>query len=110
MTVTITRNDDIRLSTTLKENGSAKNVSAATNITAAIVSTDGNTQYAQSAALSSGETGADWANGIVVVVIPAASTGTLPKGQVTLEIQVTLSSEKTTWYDDSILSRHGSIA
>ncbi len=108
MSVVITRGDDIRIATTLKENGVAIDVSAATTITAAIVSTDGATQYAE-AVQASGEVGADWANGIVVVVIPAASTTLLPGATVTLEVQVLQATEKNTWYADTILSRIGSI-
>ena len=108
MTVTVTRSDDINLTVTLQEDGSFKNITGA-EVKASIVSKDGTQSYA-TATQSAATPGANYALGVVVVLIPAASTTTLPAGPVTLEIQVDVASEKLTWYDDSLLSRIGSIA
>ena len=43
--IIVTRGDDVRIPVTLKVDGSAENVSGATDITAALTSRDGQTQY-----------------------------------------------------------------
>lgn len=109
MTVILTRSDDVNIPVTLKTDGVVDDVSAASDITAALTSRDGNTQYGVQAQ-SSSTTGADWTNGVVVVLFAAAQTGTIPAGGIRLEIQVTLASVKSTYYFDGIESRIGTIA
>lgn len=107
MTVTITKGNDVRLITTLTEDEGIKDVSAATNIAAALISRDASVTYCKNLSLSSTDPDANWALGVVVVTFPAADTGTLPEGSVTLEIQTTISALKNSWYSDAIKSRHG---
>lgn len=105
--VTVTRSDDIRIILTLTENDAAADVSSASNIAAAVTSRDGKTSYVQNLDLDPNDPDADWANGVVVVTFAAADTGDLPNGGVRLEVQVTKSGLKNTWYADAIDSRIG---
>lgn len=110
MTITVTRNDDISLPVTLRRDGFTLDLTAATDITAALTSRHGGpTSYVQ-AVQSSVTAGADWSKSLIVCVFTAANTDTLPHGGIRLEIQVTLAGKKTTWYSDAIQSRIGAIA
>lgn len=91
--------DDWAITTTLKKDGSAYNVSGAT-ISAAVVSLNRKEpiQAIAATAQSSGTTGANWANGVVVSKFPASATALVTTyGTLYLEIQVTLGGEKETW-------------
>ncbi len=109
MRITVNNGDDVRIITTLTEDGGAgKDVSAAGNISAALTSRDGKTTYCSNLALAIGDPDAAWATGVVVVTFAAADTGTLPTGGgIRLEVQVTLSTLKTTWFSDAIDSKNG---
>lgn len=91
-----TSGDDWRLGFTLWEAGSAKNVSAATAIQAALRTTSGETAIAATAQ-SAGTTGASWATGIVVAAFTASQTASLPAGDYQLEVEVTIGGVRTTW-------------
>lgn len=88
--------DDWRLGVTLYNNGSVVNLTGAT---VQVQVLDAN-EYAMVAATSqsSGTTGADWTNGILVIAIPAASTGTFMRDcMYYLRVIVTQSGVVTTW-------------
>ena len=92
----ITSGDDIQIKAILTTfDGAVADVSAAT-ITAALQDTNGN-QLIASTAQSSGTAGADWANGVVIVVFADTLTGSLEAGPAYLQIQVTISGTRTTW-------------
>lgn len=103
--------DDWDISITLNKDGAAYDVSTATDISAAVVSDNGiaPTTIIAAATQSSVATGADWANGVVVVEIPNASTDVTPQNAY-LEIQVTLGGKKTTWPRNNIVIKKGTIA
>ena len=103
--------DDWAISVTLNKDGAAFDVSTATDISAAIVNNDGTnpTTIISAVTLDSGATGADWANGVVVVEIPNASTDVDPQNAY-LEIQVTIAAKKTTWPRNNIVIKKGTIA
>lgn len=103
--------DDWEISVTLSKDGVAYDVSTATNISAAVVDNDGinPTTIISAVTLSSGATGADWTNGVVVVEIPNASTNVNPQNAY-LEIQVTIAAKKTTWPRNNIVIKKGTIA
>ena len=111
MRVTVTRSDDIRIIATLTKDGAVEDVSAASNISAALTTRDGQTSYVQNLALASGDVDANWALGVVVVTFAAAGTGTLPiGGGIRLEIQTTIAALKTTWFSDDIDSKNGVLS
>lgn len=91
--------DDWAITTTLKKDGSAYDVSSAT-ISAAVVSLNRKEPIEMIAATaqSSGTTGADWTNGVVVSKFAAAATALVTAyGTLYLEVQVTIGGEKETW-------------
>ena len=94
--------DFVRLSSlTDADTGDAWDVSAATDISATVISSDCTTQYCDEVTLSSGDSGSDWANGVVVISIPAATTadiGDHVSGKVTgmIAVQATIGGVKTT--------------
>ena len=112
MSVELFTADDWDIEFTVKKDGAAFNVSAATDISASIVDSDGIDPQTIIAAVScdSGATGADWANGIVLIEIPAASTDVTNLGQAWVELQVTLDSKKQTWPRQPITIKKGTIA
>ena len=103
--------DDWDISVTLKTDGVATNVSGATAIKAAVVTNNADNPTALIAAVtaSAGATGADWANGVVVIEFPAASTG-IATGEHLVEVQVEESSKKKTWPRIPITVKAGVIA
>jgi len=86
------------------DTGVAWDVSGATSIIATVVSSDRATQYCAETTLSDGDTGSDWAGGVVIVNIPADTTGTI-SGYITgrergmIELQVDKDGRKTTVRD-----------
>jgi len=112
MSVELFTDDDWDIEYTVKKDGAAYDVSAATNISASVVDSDGIDPQTVIAAVTcdSGATGADWANGVVIIEIPAASTGVTTLGQVFIELQVTLGGKKQTWPRKAIIIKKGTIA
>lgn len=103
--------DDWDILVTLKVDKVAYDVSAATAISAAIVSTDDSTVTELISATAQSNTGdADWANGIVSCVFAAANTAITTYGRAYLEVQVTLSGAKQTWPRQLIDIKKGIIA
>jgi len=104
--------DDWDIVVTLKKDGVAFDVSTATAIQAAVVSDDGTapTTIVSAVTLDSGATGASWATGVVVIEIPAATTGALTSQRAYVEIQVTLGGKKSTWPRQPIDIKVGTIA
>ena len=97
----IVTGDGIDLAVTLKKNSAtfaiASNSPAAT-VTAAIISGDHSTQYIAGTVQSSGATGADWDNSLVIVAFTAAQTAKITyTGNALLEVQVD-DSGKTTFF------------
>jgi len=103
--------DDWNISITLKKDGAAYNVSTASEILASVVSDDQNapSTIVGAVACSSGTTGADWTNGLVVIEVPNATTSPLTAREAWVEIQITLGSKKTTWPRQKILIKKGTI-
>lgn len=83
----------------LQEEGSPADLSAASDISAAIVSSDGNDAalLVGPVTCSAGASGANWAAGEVAIVFPSAQTDVTDYGTRYLEVQVTLNSLKKTW-------------
>jgi hypothetical protein len=104
--------DDWNLTANLLKDGEAYDVSTATDISAAIVDSDGINPQTLIAAVtcSAVATGADWTNGVVIIDIPAASTGITTYGQAYIEIQATLAAKKITWPRIPIVIKKGAIA
>lgn len=104
--------DDWVVSVTLERDGVAADVSAATSIDAAITDTnDANASIiVPQVSASAVEAGADWANGVVVLVFPAASTGITHYGAAYVEVQVTNGGRKQTWPRVKVQVRKGTIA
>jgi len=94
---TLVTGDDLRLPVALKINGAAFDAAAAT-IKARVVSLDHATALTAEAAQSPATPGANWAQSLVVVVIPATDTAVIASyGMALLEIQVA-SDIKETWF------------
>lgn len=104
--------DDWEISVTLKRSGVVYDVSTATDISAAIVSSNDDSVTTVIAAISQSAlaAGANWGAGVVVVEIPAASTGITDYGQKYIEIQVTIGGKKITWPRIPITVKKGIIA
>lgn len=106
--------DDWTLNMTIKQNGAVYDASAGT-IKAAVVHVANGvpSQEIADTAQSSGTTGADWANGLIVVKFPAAATAAVTKtGQtLLLELQVTdAGGEKITWPRQAFQVDQGTIS
>lgn len=104
--------DDWVVSTTLMTDDQIEDVSSATSIDAAVVSTDDDDSslLVGPVSLSASEPGADWANGIVVAVFPSADTGIDRYGSAFIELQVTEGGYKTTWPRIKIRVKKGLVA
>lgn len=102
MVLTVTKGDDIRFKAILKEDDLLADLSQSENIAAAITSRDGSTSYVQNLQLSSVDPEADWASSKIVVTFPKEESINLPTGGARLEVQVTRSGIKDTWYDDAV--------
>jgi hypothetical protein len=87
--------DDGTILATLKKNGVAQDVSAATDVKAAIRDEYELINGSQVTCTDTGN--ADWTNGVVEVIFPAANTTTMRPGVCSLEIQVNESSALSTW-------------
>lgn len=103
----LTIGDDFSRAVTIKSGDplSAKDISTATEVKAALVSTDYQTLYISAVTISSGDSGNDWSNGIVKVKFTAAQTADLTtyfteKGKARLEIQITIDGLKSTWHTE----------
>lgn len=68
-----------RFTITVKEDGTAKNISTATTVTVYLIASDdsNNGVIRLSTVASSGETGADFTNGVIVVNFTGVQTATL---------------------------------
>jgi hypothetical protein len=89
--------DDLRLPVQLTINGAVFDASAAT-IKARVVSLDHATALTPEVAQSSGASGANWSQSLVVVVISAAETAAIASyGMALLEIQAARDI-KETWF------------
>jgi predicted RecA/RadA family phage recombinase len=100
-----TAGDDWRLQVTLRDNGTAKDLSTAT-VSAALVDLGDEVAIAETAQ-SSGTTGATWASGVVVVAFDDAATDSLAAGSYRLKVQAIIGGVKTTWPDIAITVQSG---
>jgi len=112
MSLEVFTGDDWDISITLKKDGVVYDVSTATDISASVVTDDGTspTTLVSAVTCSIGATGADWANGLVVVEIPNATTTALSAQRAYLEVQVTIAAKKQTWPRQTIDIKKGTIA
>lgn len=104
--------DDWDFSVTLSQNGQPLDVSGATSIKIQVVDRNSRTPsiLISSITASSGDSGADWANGIVVFSFSAASTENITFDSAWLEIQKDENSKKTTWPRSRFDIQVGTIA
>jgi len=93
----IVTGDDVTLPVTLKKNGATFDMSSAA-VKAAIVSNSRTTKFTGDVAQSSGTSGADWLNSLVVVVFSSTDTAISATGPAWIEIQVDDGGLKTTWF------------
>lgn len=99
MTIPIlTTGDDFTLPVILKKNTLAFAISGGGIVKARLVSVDRQTMLSVEVNQVSSTPGADWANSLVVITLPAAATaGAQYQGLALLEIQVA-DSAKITWF------------
>lgn len=89
--------DDVALLVTLKKNGQTFNMSTASEVKAAVISTDkANTYIGPVIQADSG--GADWTNSLVEVLFNSTETNITEYGNALLEIQVIDNAKKTTFF------------
>ena len=86
MTHRIVQGDDISLTITVQEDGVAVDISSASLVTVALI----HAQTLQlSGVASSGASGADFANGVIVILFTAAQTATLTaNNELFVEVEV----------------------
>ena len=108
MSVTkIVTGDDVALSVTLKKNGAVHDLTGAT-IEALLIFSNGTS--APDAPITAIEaTPGDYANGIVTIPFSSTQTAAFPCLTGKLEIQVTQSEKKLTWFVDGIEVVKGEI-
>ena len=95
---TLVTGDDVTLPVTLKKNDATFSINPAASVKVRLVSSDHTAALSDEVAQSSLTSGADWAHSLVVVVLPAATSGVITTyGAAKLEIQVA-DSGKTTWF------------
>lgn len=92
----------------------AYDVSTATAIKATVTSLDGSIRYCDVLTLSSGDTGADWANGVIVYNFDPTTTAQIATyitkpTKALIETQVEINGGKYTWTQE-ILIRPGNIS
>lgn len=105
--------DDWDIPFTLLYKGSAKDVSTATDISAAIVTSDDASAklLIDAPTQSNAAAGADWGSGVVIVEIPRADTNITTYGKVYVELQVTMDGKKKTFGNrEWIMVQKGLIA
>jgi len=103
--------DDWDISITLNKDSVAYDVSTATEILGSIVSSDNNDPQTLigTVAADIAATGADWANGIVVLEFPATYTADVGPQEGYVEIQATIDGKKTTWPRSKVIIKKGTI-
>lgn len=108
MTIEITIGDHRELPVTLKKDGATFTIDPGATVKGALRNSAG--LITSEVAILEAETGADWANSLVVVVFDTTETAKLTAGDtVVLEIQVTESAEPLTWHIHGIKVRQGFI-
>lgn len=90
--------DDVRIERTLMIGDDAYDASGATSIKVAFVSTDHSTKLTADIEQDENASGADWANGVVIIEMAAADTADITDdGPAILELQVD-KTIKQTWH------------
>ncbi len=104
--------DDWSMVVTLNADGAPLDVSGATTIKAVIVSSNCQSAVAivPEEACNPAATGADWANGVVVIDFPKANTAITDYGTRYLEVQVTDGGRDTTWPRGRLTIKKGVLA
>lgn len=83
---------------------------SAWTVTATLYDLAAETQVGSSAAQSSGETGADWANGRVVVKLPAAASAAVDSGKYGLEVRAVNGVNERRWQHEDVQLKKGVLA
>ena len=91
----------------LVHNGTPLNVSAATALTAMVVSKDSRSAFSAAITLSGSESGANHTGGLVVAVIPRATTKSIPAGEYAIEVQATVATRVYRFRQDQIVVIRG---
>lgn len=106
----IVSGDDVIMPVTLRKNGNTFNIDAGAEVKASVISKSKSTTLIQPVTLSSGASGADWANSLVIVSFSSSDTANITKfGDATLEIQVNQENLKETFFSNIRLIK-GTIA
>ncbi len=112
---TIVTGDDVTLQLTLYEVDSAGTqtaveISGGADVAAVITSPDGSSAWSGEVALDDDHDDSDWANGIVVVQIPAATTDAIERyGHAALQVMVD-DGGRTTWLFPDLQIVQGQVA
>ena len=105
----IVTGDNVALQVTLKKNGSTFLINSGATVEASLIGNAHEEVFVAAVAQSSGTSGADWANSVVVVIFsPTDTENVTHKGEAVLEIQVD-DSGKTTFFADLEIAQ-GTIA
>lgn len=112
MAVEITTGDDASLSIALKYNDSPFVVDSGATVKASLTTLD-RVKLTADISCSNTTDGADWSNGVIIVEVPSAETGsmTVPEsGRVLVEMQVEQDGKKRTfWSKTTIRVYEGTI-
>ncbi len=100
--------DDNLVDLQLKRNKQAVPVSAGATVRAAVTH-DASEVTIGPVACSNAATGADWANGIIVIEIDRTLSLTLPIGKATIEVEVEDGGRLTTYYYRHVKISEGRI-
>lgn len=101
----ITAGDDLKISIQLTKQDQVFTINPTATVQAAFVSADG-TVTGPVAVTEIG--GSDWANSLIVVSMPSATSTTLPVGRATLEIEID-DNGKTTWHVDHYYVKQSNV-
>lgn len=94
----IVTGDDVRFPVTMTVDDAAYDASGATSVKAALVSADRTTKLTGDIVQDAGASGADWANGVIMIEMDATDTADITDyGAAIIEVQVD-KSIKQTWY------------
>jgi hypothetical protein len=102
----IVTGDNTALPVQLKKNRAVFNIPQDAVVKVAIVSSDHGVAYTAAVEQSYAATGADWANSLIVLELPAEETANVSySGPAKLEVQVTNDGVDDTWFVDVELIR-----
>jgi hypothetical protein len=91
--------DDLVIPQTLRKNGNTFSISDTAVVKSAIVSKDHCKIYADAVTMNKDATGADWANSLIILEFPSATTVNVDyQGPAIVETQVDDGGLKLTWF------------